>query len=440
MAHEQKPYSGLWLPQSLTDNVDQQKMFIDNINKEDENFNSLNGRIKQSVQSFTALRAINTTDSTLYPDGTMVLVKSKGIFYLDLSSALNDDGMYIIKPTYGNGRWLSSELFSTTHLTSDANIYVSTTGSDTTGDGTSAKPYKTIQYALSTIPKDLGGYAATINVASGLYLESTIVIDAFHGGTLFLSSDTKDTIVDTCKLNGLMIIRYCSAMVYINGFNFIDSNNNMINVSNCASTNISYCQSTVSSSKDGIYYGSSRGYVLECKVANRASALYANLSTVHSSSWNAGSINNTTALISINSATISKYGIQPSGTSAEWQSSGQIISQSGTQISDLITSGLSCTWGTIQGGYYKVGNIIGVSQVIVQLRVTITSPLSGGQYYVITGFPPIANNIDMSCNANNVSMTASCYINYAGTISYTPSVNISAGNSFALGTTYITNL
>ncbi|WP_277405505.1 hypothetical protein [Lacrimispora xylanisolvens] len=287
-------------------------------------------------------------------------------------------------------------------LTSDISLYVSAnTGSDTTGDGTSGNPFKTIQYAINRVPTDLNGCAATINVASGLYQESIVIIDAFHGGTLFLSSDTKDTIVDTCKLNGLMIVRYCSARVYINGFNFIDNNNNMINVDNCTSTNISYCQSTISSSKYGIYYGSSTGYVLECKVANRASALYANLSTVHSSSWNAGSINNTTALISINSAIISKYGIQPSGTNAEWQSSGQIINQNGTQISDITNSGLTCTWGTIRSaGYARHGSLMnGVAQVIVDFSLVVNTQLTAGQIYYITGFPIPLNQggVAVSC-------------------------------------------
>ena len=67
----------------------------------------------------------------------------------------------------------------------DANItvYVAVSGSDRTGNGSSTAPYQTITKALSTIPKNLNGYQATINIASGTYAEVLSIV-GFTGGTL----------------------------------------------------------------------------------------------------------------------------------------------------------------------------------------------------------------------------------------------------------------
>ncbi|MTK05709.1 MAG: hypothetical protein F8N38_01285 [Hungatella sp.] len=324
-------------------------------------------------------------------------------------------------------------------LTGDVNIYVSTTGSDTTGDGTSAKPFKTIQHAVDTVPKDLNGYAATINVSAGSYPE-VVIIAAFYSGTLFLSSDTNGTIAGTCMVNTIRV-RYSSAMIYINGFNCIDANDYVITASNCSGVNISYCQSTVATSKEGIYYNASSGYILGCKIANRAVALYVNAGLVHSSSWNTGSINNTTALVSINGAIISKYSNQPSGASAEWQSSGQIISQSGTQISGLITSGISCTWGTIVGGYFRHGNLKnGMAVVTITLSISLTSTLSAGGTYYISGFPAVFGGSVVAVSVHDKKDIYYCQINFDGVLQMYTFNTLTAGNTWlAFNCTYITD-
>lgn len=68
-------------------------------------------------------------------------------------------------------------------LTQAVTVYVSTSGNDSTGDGTSGKPYKTINKALSTIPKNLGGFSATLNIAAGTY-EEVVLVSEFHGGDI----------------------------------------------------------------------------------------------------------------------------------------------------------------------------------------------------------------------------------------------------------------
>ena len=71
-------------------------------------------------------------------------------------------------------------------LTKNVTLYVSPSGNDTTGNGTSTAPYKTINKALSTIPKCLGGFTATVNVAAGTYNEN-VTIQHFGNGNIAIT-------------------------------------------------------------------------------------------------------------------------------------------------------------------------------------------------------------------------------------------------------------
>ncbi len=73
-----------------------------------------------------------------------------------------------------------------TGLSSNHVMYVSTAGSDNTGDGTQNTPYATISKALSTLPKNLNGYDVTIHVAGGVYNEN-VTIQKFSSGTIILT-------------------------------------------------------------------------------------------------------------------------------------------------------------------------------------------------------------------------------------------------------------
>lgn len=68
-------------------------------------------------------------------------------------------------------------------LSNNVVLYVSTTGSDTNGTGTSDLPYATITKALSVIPKNLNGFDATVNIGAGTYTDS-LVIKGFFGGSI----------------------------------------------------------------------------------------------------------------------------------------------------------------------------------------------------------------------------------------------------------------
>ncbi len=74
--------------------------------------------------------------------------------------------------------------------TSSTSIFVATTGSDSTGDGTSAKPFATIQKAVNSIPHNMGWSDQIIYLKAGTYIENKIYINNFYNGRLQILSET----------------------------------------------------------------------------------------------------------------------------------------------------------------------------------------------------------------------------------------------------------
>ncbi len=70
-------------------------------------------------------------------------------------------------------------------LSANKTVYVSTAGSDVLGDGSSTNPYATITKALGSLPKNLNGYTATINIAAGTYNED-VTVSLTYGGMIVL--------------------------------------------------------------------------------------------------------------------------------------------------------------------------------------------------------------------------------------------------------------
>ena len=77
----------------------------------------------------------------------------------------------------------SSELEVIGHTQGNTTIYVDTSGDDASGDGSESKPFRTIQKAIDSIPKNLDNREITISVASGTYSEN-VEVAGFYGGTL----------------------------------------------------------------------------------------------------------------------------------------------------------------------------------------------------------------------------------------------------------------
>lgn len=61
-----------------------------------------------AVQNIAALKALDTTSATLYPDKLQCYVEDEenGIFFLDRESTATPDDLLVVQPTIGSGRWI----------------------------------------------------------------------------------------------------------------------------------------------------------------------------------------------------------------------------------------------------------------------------------------------------------------------------------------------
>lgn len=64
-------------------------------------------------------------------------------------------------------------------------IFVADSGNDASGDGSSSHPFKTIQKAIDSLPKNLNGYTVEISIGFGVYHERVVVED-FTSGRLII--------------------------------------------------------------------------------------------------------------------------------------------------------------------------------------------------------------------------------------------------------------
>lgn len=109
MAHVQEEYSRLWYPQDPTvDKVNSQKMFIDNIHMIEAFVLAAKQGIHTPVKALADLRAINTSDTTLFKTGMLILVQELGMFMFNRSAIGGNgaDGNAIIAPITGGGGWV----------------------------------------------------------------------------------------------------------------------------------------------------------------------------------------------------------------------------------------------------------------------------------------------------------------------------------------------
>lgn len=107
-------------------------------------------------------------------------------------------------------------------------IYVSTNGSDTTGNGTEEKPFQTIQTAINSLAL-VGSRAITIWVDDGVYLED-VYIRSLSTNTLTIRSiqniDTMTPATSDLPVKVRSIgFYYCSGYFQVAGIQFVDQAN-----------------------------------------------------------------------------------------------------------------------------------------------------------------------------------------------------------------------
>jgi hypothetical protein len=122
-----------------------------------------------------------------------------------------------------------------TRLTANTSYYVSTSGSDSTGNGSSGLPWATIQNAVNYVQDniDLNGFTATINVADGTYSPFSVSEPLVGPGLLQVTGDIANP--DNCIISASgaadCIVAVYGATVSVSGFKLIGSSGNGLHAS-----------------------------------------------------------------------------------------------------------------------------------------------------------------------------------------------------------------
>lgn len=95
----------------------------------------------------------------------------------------------------------------------DISVYVAKTGSDTTGDGTQARPFLTIQKAIDTFPRIQSG-KVRIHIAPGRYEESITIYSLSGSASLSLDAPEGGVQIRSAYLG------YCSAYISLDNLDF----------------------------------------------------------------------------------------------------------------------------------------------------------------------------------------------------------------------------
>ncbi len=326
-------------------------------------------------------------------------------------------------------------------LTGNINIYVSTTGSDTTGDGTISKPFKTIQHAINILPKDLGGYTVIITVTDGTYPE-VVKIVGFTNGEFRLYSSHVDLLSDNCKIDRI-IAQYNTCLLVVGGFSIMTTTADGIFADSCPSLNFQFMKITenaISTGKVGMSIFRSIFSIWNCQVSYHNVALLAYNSRGVSNNW-ATCVGNNYGLYSSYGAVVALTGTQPAATtSVIHDTGGSFTHNNGTQIAGIFT-GLSCTWGTIYGGYVRHGNYDSGSNamITVNIKVVLTTNLSAGITYSISGFPKcesIPLSVPISVSVHDKRDIYFCALNTVGTMEVNLTNPLTAGQYLIFTCTY----
>jgi hypothetical protein len=325
-------------------------------------------------------------------------------------------------------------------LNYDLTLYVATTGSDTTGNGTNASPFKTIQRAVDIIPKDLGGCECIINVADGTYDEDLLIL-CFANGVLRLHSPHTVTVSENCKINSI-VASHNSCYLFITGFNVTTKTNTKhgIDCYNDKAVVVRTCL-IAGASKDwaGIRFAECDFQVYDSSVSNKGIALHA-YKSIGVSGWWTNSNNNGIGLYSMIGSTIKKIATQPNGTIMESQDTGgAIFNENGTQISEAIRSGVSCTWAILSGSYIRHGNLTGPAMITLQFGMTTSSgfTIAAGIEYQITGLPRPYTNTSVTLSPQGI--IENCWLDTAGVLHCWFGRNLDGPYGMLINATYRTN-
>ena len=159
------------------------------------------------------LKNVIVDKGTSFPTGTSIPQAGQIFYYTGTSSASYPaPSLY----AYDGSAWKQA---GGPMLTASIDYYIDPAGSDTTGDGSSGNPFKTVQHALDITPKNLNTYDLTIWLNDGTYAPFTA--ESFYGGyvTFYSSSDDPELVTITTGPNSVNV-EHCSAFIYFYALSF----------------------------------------------------------------------------------------------------------------------------------------------------------------------------------------------------------------------------
>jgi hypothetical protein len=122
------------------------------------------------------------------------------------------------------GLALAAAFLALPGLASAATYYVSTTGDDTTGDGSSGNPWKTITHAAATVPAGSAGTPNIISVAAGTYDNTTngetFPITFTRSFVSLTGAGAATTIIDPEEINTSDALHVDATGFSVSGFTF----------------------------------------------------------------------------------------------------------------------------------------------------------------------------------------------------------------------------
>lgn len=205
--------------------------------------------------------------------------------------------------------------------TTDITYYVATTGSDTTGDGTQANPFKTIQYAINKLPQIIN-HIVNINISAGTYNED-VLISGFNGKGAILVTGTT-SLSDNYIINSLTLSS-CGMYMLIQGLKVKTTTVHAVNISGCTSLRLYYIKVVENaSSVRGITASQSLVFISNCMISNHLTGISSDICSVIAFE-NCSGTGNKYGLYSSYGGTIAKSGTQPSGETAEIATEGGVI-------------------------------------------------------------------------------------------------------------------
>lgn len=181
MAHIQTAHLKLWKPEDLAvDKISSQKMFIDNINAIEEFAKTTMQKMHRPVQSLNNLRAIDTSDTSIFTTGMLIMVNENGMYYFNRNHYADDDNNAIIKPTTGGGRWITTQVtdiaMGLRQISNDNELDTILTNMLINMSDNSVK-FAVIKTASGTVPPFYGGTVhMMIHKVNNLYAMITSII------------------------------------------------------------------------------------------------------------------------------------------------------------------------------------------------------------------------------------------------------------------------